>query len=370
MVSAPARLRAQHAERRRPRARRLQVRRDRRRARRLRPRADDAPVLPLDVRARLRRGRELDLASAEELARSAAAPLATRCASACSRRARRPNGSRAAACTTRWCRTRRSTVTPTSIPARSSRTSCSPASSMRRFSGARSRATSRRARSRRRSPSCRCAPSPAFSSSSRWRPACASASARRARELEELMARTAAETAALFAEYHIPVVEGPAERVYVTNEDAGTVSIISTATHSVIGEVEVGTRPRGVEVSARRRAALRRAVGLAEMPADAARRGVREARGRQDARTASPSSTCGRARCCACCRAARIPKSSTSTPRRPPVRFERGRGRAIDRRPRDRRSRADGRRRRRARRRAAAARSARPSTSRARATTP
>ena len=68
-------------------------------------------------------------------------------------------------------------------------------------------------------------------------------------ELESVMARTAAETAALFAEYHIPVVEGPAQRVYVTNEDASTVSIISTATHGVIGEVEVGTRPRGVEVS-------------------------------------------------------------------------------------------------------------------------
>jgi quinoprotein dehydrogenase-associated probable ABC transporter substrate-binding protein len=68
-------------------------------------------------------------------------------------------------------------------------------------------------------------------------------------ELEALMARTAAQTAALLDDYHVPVVEGPAERVYVTNEDAGTVSIISTATHSVIGEVAVGTRPRGVEVA-------------------------------------------------------------------------------------------------------------------------
>jgi quinoprotein dehydrogenase-associated probable ABC transporter substrate-binding protein/PQQ-dependent catabolism-associated beta-propeller protein len=69
-------------------------------------------------------------------------------------------------------------------------------------------------------------------------------------ELEALMANTAAETTALLAEYHIPVVAGPAERVYVTNEDAGTISIISTETHSVIGEIDVGTRPRGVEVSA------------------------------------------------------------------------------------------------------------------------
>jgi quinoprotein dehydrogenase-associated probable ABC transporter substrate-binding protein len=68
-------------------------------------------------------------------------------------------------------------------------------------------------------------------------------------QLEELMARTAGATAALFADYHIPVVEGPAERVYVTNEDAGTVSILSTATHSVIGEIAVGTRPRGIAVS-------------------------------------------------------------------------------------------------------------------------
>ena len=69
-------------------------------------------------------------------------------------------------------------------------------------------------------------------------------------EIEGLMARTAEQTTALFAEYHIPVVEGPAERVYVTNEDAGTISIISAATQSVIGAIDVGTRPRGVEVSA------------------------------------------------------------------------------------------------------------------------
>jgi quinoprotein dehydrogenase-associated probable ABC transporter substrate-binding protein len=68
-------------------------------------------------------------------------------------------------------------------------------------------------------------------------------------EIEGLMTRTAAQTAALFAEYHIPVVEGPPQRVYVTNEDAGTISIISAATQSVLGEIDVGTRPRGVEVS-------------------------------------------------------------------------------------------------------------------------
>ena len=67
--------------------------------------------------------------------------------------------------------------------------------------------------------------------------------------LEDLMARTAAATTALFAKYHIPLIEEPTELVYVTNEDAGTISIISTATQKVIGEIQVGTRPRGVEVS-------------------------------------------------------------------------------------------------------------------------
>jgi mxaJ protein len=67
--------------------------------------------------------------------------------------------------------------------------------------------------------------------------------------LEDLMTRTAAQTSALFAEYHVPIIEEETERVYVTNEDAGTISIISTATQKVIGEVQVGTRPRGIEVS-------------------------------------------------------------------------------------------------------------------------
>jgi quinoprotein dehydrogenase-associated probable ABC transporter substrate-binding protein/PQQ-dependent catabolism-associated beta-propeller protein len=68
-------------------------------------------------------------------------------------------------------------------------------------------------------------------------------------QIEDLMARTASETTALLAEYHIPLVDEPAELVYVTNEDAGTISVISTATRKVIGEIPVGTRPRGVEVS-------------------------------------------------------------------------------------------------------------------------
>ena len=67
--------------------------------------------------------------------------------------------------------------------------------------------------------------------------------------LEDLMTRTAAETAALLAEYHIPLIEEPTELVYVTNEDAGTLSLISTTTQKVIGEIVVGRRPRGVEVS-------------------------------------------------------------------------------------------------------------------------
>lgn len=68
--------------------------------------------------------------------------------------------------------------------------------------------------------------------------------------LEDLMASTAPQMAALFGSYHVPVIEGEGELVYVTNEDSGTISIISTATHSVIGEVPVGTRPRGVGIGA------------------------------------------------------------------------------------------------------------------------
>jgi quinoprotein dehydrogenase-associated probable ABC transporter substrate-binding protein len=47
-----------------------------------------------------------------------------------------------------------------------------------------------------------------------------------------------------------PQPERRGELVYVTNEDGGTISIISTATQQVVGEVQVGTRPRGVEVNA------------------------------------------------------------------------------------------------------------------------
>jgi len=68
--------------------------------------------------------------------------------------------------------------------------------------------------------------------------------------LENLMARTAPQASALLAEYHVPLVDATrTELVYVSNEDAGTISIISTATQTVIGEVQVGTRPRGIEVS-------------------------------------------------------------------------------------------------------------------------
>jgi quinoprotein dehydrogenase-associated probable ABC transporter substrate-binding protein/PQQ-dependent catabolism-associated beta-propeller protein len=68
-------------------------------------------------------------------------------------------------------------------------------------------------------------------------------------QLEGVLTRTAAQTTALLAEYHIPIVAEPTDLVYVTNEDAGTISVISTATQRTIGEIEVGTRPRGIEVS-------------------------------------------------------------------------------------------------------------------------
>lgn len=67
--------------------------------------------------------------------------------------------------------------------------------------------------------------------------------------LEDVIARTADETAAILAEYHVPVVPAQPELVYVTNEDGGTISIISTASQRVLGEIDVGTRPRGIEVS-------------------------------------------------------------------------------------------------------------------------
>src|SRR5690606_12846611 len=68
--------------------------------------------------------------------------------------------------------------------------------------------------------------------------------------IENVMSRTADQAAALLAEYHVPAVPSPsAELVYVTNEDGGTISIISTASQRVVGELDVGTRPRGIEVS-------------------------------------------------------------------------------------------------------------------------
>ncbi|HEY7700133.1 MAG TPA: hypothetical protein VIE88_17035, partial [Vicinamibacteria bacterium] len=38
----------------------------------------------------------------------------------------------------------------------------------------------------------------------------------------------------------------PGELVYVTNEDSGTLSVISGDTREVISTIEVGQRPRGV----------------------------------------------------------------------------------------------------------------------------
>ena len=68
--------------------------------------------------------------------------------------------------------------------------------------------------------------------------------------LENVIARTADQAASLLAEYHVPVVgTPPPDLVYVTNEDGGTISVISAAAQRVVGDVEVGTRPRGVEVN-------------------------------------------------------------------------------------------------------------------------
>src|SRR5690606_41913821 len=68
--------------------------------------------------------------------------------------------------------------------------------------------------------------------------------------LEDVMGRSAQQASALLAGYDVPAARVPsAELVYVTNEDEGTISIISTASQRVVGEIEVGTRPRGIEVS-------------------------------------------------------------------------------------------------------------------------
>jgi len=50
----------------------------------------------------------------------------------------------------------------------------------------------------------------------------------------------------------VALAAGPAlaeSRAYVPNEKAGTVSVIDTAADQVIGEIEVGVRPRGVAAS-------------------------------------------------------------------------------------------------------------------------
>jgi len=67
--------------------------------------------------------------------------------------------------------------------------------------------------------------------------------------IEDVMARTQDEAVGLLRAYHIPATPVPDELVYVTNEDGGTISVISTLAQRVVGEIEVGTRPRGVEVS-------------------------------------------------------------------------------------------------------------------------
>ena len=74
---------------------------------------------------------------------------------------------------------------------------------------------------------------------------------------------------------------GPALLAYVTNEDSQELSVIDTRTDSVVATIPVGTRPRGVRVSPDGKTDLRGAERIAQVPADHARRGVREAQGRQ-----------------------------------------------------------------------------------------
>ena len=68
----------------------------------------------------------------------------------------------------------------------------------------------------------------------------------------------------------------------MTNEDAGTISIISTATQDVIGEIAVGTRPRGVEVSRDGEHVYVALSGSPKCPPTLVGRRVREARRRQE----------------------------------------------------------------------------------------
>ena len=77
------------------------------------------------------------------------------------------------------------------------------------------------------------------------------------------------------------------ELAYVTNEGSGEVTVIDTATDSVVATIPVGTRPRGARVSADGKHRVRGPERLAPLSAHHARRGVREAQGGQDARTAS-----------------------------------------------------------------------------------
>src|SRR5215208_5702854 len=43
--------------------------------------------------------------------------------------------------------------------------------------------------------------------------------------------------------------EAPGQLAYVTNEDSQELSVIDTRTDSVVAQIQVGTRPRGVKVS-------------------------------------------------------------------------------------------------------------------------
>ena len=75
---------------------------------------------------------------------------------------------------------------------------------------------------------------------------------------------------------------------YVTNEDSEELSVIDTA-HRQRGRHHSGRHPAPRRPGEpRRQDDLRGAERIAQVPADHARRGVREAQGGQDARTASP----------------------------------------------------------------------------------
>ncbi|MGI9245593.1 MAG: quinoprotein dehydrogenase-associated putative ABC transporter substrate-binding protein [Steroidobacteraceae bacterium] len=78
--------------------------------------------------------------------------------------------------------------------------------------------------------------------------------------LQQALDRRQAEVRALLAEYHVPLVTAasggtaaPAavrgERVFVTNERSGELSVLDTASHRVVATVPLGKRPRGLVVS-------------------------------------------------------------------------------------------------------------------------